>query len=357
MRTRAAALALAAVMGVVAVPAVSWAAVPSGASVMADEWDPAEADRLFVKWLSTDEPRLEVRSAARSALLSSAGAQAITDFLNVGWEAAIARAATTRSRNVAYATRMLNTHPPTTYPWVNAAAKHALIGTDAELAEFSSTGYAVALDLDRRNIEFDNHAAELIRQEDRDYVTMLSTEDPGAQVRAWAGRAVAPGTTDADVAEFFRYGWVSASGLDMQMFRTRLADEDRRWRVQSAKLVIEAQAAEKAARETAGEAQAQMRAAAARAWNAVGAQTGPAKVAWADAEQVALRQADTWLLISQAAATSTSDNWLTIAETSLDARTDWQRERENAAAQAAAWNTLYQQAIAAEAAMLEPLPE
>ncbi|GAB2614397.1 hypothetical protein Aab01nite_70970 [Paractinoplanes abujensis] len=354
MRTRAVALALAAAMSVVAVPAASQAAVPPLSAVLAaDEWDQAEADKLFVQWLSVNEPRLAVRSAARGAL--QGGAEAIATFLITGWDAAILRAEQLRTRNLDFTKRMIRTHPLQYYPRVNAAGQRALVGTDEELAEFVNSGYAKALELDRKDIDDDEDQAEAIRQSDRDYVTLLSTEDPGAQVRAWAGRAVAPGTTDADVVEFFRYGWVSASGLDMQTFRTRLADEDRRWHLKSRQLVIDAQAAEKAARETAGEAQAQMREAAARAWALVGAQTGPARVAWADAEQVALRQADTWLLVSQAAGTSTSANWLTIAAASQDARADWETERANASAQAASWLTLYRQALAAEAALLEPV--
>jgi hypothetical protein len=341
-------------MSVVAVPAASWAAVSPIASVTAaDEWDPAEADRLFVQWLSVNEPRIAVRSAARSAL--PGGPAAIAAFLATGWDAAIARAEQTRTRNVDFTTRMINTHPAQFYPRVNAAGRRALAGTEAELADFVAKGYAKALELDRKDIDDDKDQAEAIRQDDRNYVTLLSTEDPGDQVRAWAARAVAPGTTDADVVEFFRYGWVSASGLDMQTYRTRLADEDRRWHLKSRELVLAAQKAEHDARETAGEAKKQMMEAAARAWGLVGAQTGPARVAWADAEQVALRQAETWLLVSQAAASSTSTNWLTIAASSQNARADWLAEQENAAAQAASWMALYRQAMAAEAALLEPV--
>ena len=356
MRRHGAALALVATMGVLAVPATAWAAGPPVAAISAaSDWDPAAADRLFVRWLSTDDPRPAVRSAARSALLSSAGDAAIADFLNVGWDAAITRAEQARTRNVDFTTRMVGTHPAQFYPRVNAAGRRALAGTDAQLDEFVRTGYAKALELDRKDIADDAAQAGQVRQEDRVFVARLSTDDPGAQVRAWAGRAVAAGTTDADVAEFFVYGWVSASGLDMQMFRTRIADADRQWRVQSRRLVAEAQAAEKAARETAGEAQAQLRAAAARAWAAVGAQTGPARVAWADAEQVALRQADTWLLVSQAAGTATSSNWQAIAGAAPATRAGWLSEQQNTAAQASSWTALYQQALAAEAAMSAPV--
>ncbi|MGK5680084.1 hypothetical protein [Actinoplanes sp. URMC 104] len=353
---RGAALALVAALGVVAVPAASFAAVPHAMVSAADEWNEAEANRLFVRWISTDDPRSAVRSAARSALLSSRGDAAITDFINTGWDAAIARAAQNKTRNINFITRMVNTHPAQYYPRVNASGRRALLnGTDDVLERWVNTDYAVALAADQKDIDDDEQAADLVRQQDRDYITVLSTEDPGAQVRAWAGRAVAPGTTDADVVEFFRYGWVSASQLDMQTFRNRIADENRRWLVQSQRLVAEAQAAEKAARETAGEAQAQMRAAAARAWAAVGAQTGPARVAWADAEQVALRQAETWLQVFLAANTATSTNWETIAGSSQATREEWEAERLNASTQAATWAALYRQAVEAEAALSEPV--
>jgi hypothetical protein len=354
MRTRAAAFALAATLSVLALPpATAWAGPAMAVVAVEEEWDPAAADRLFVRWVSADDPRLAVRSAARNALLSSAAA--ITQFLNVGWDAAITRAAQTHSRNLDFTTRMVNTHSAQFYPRVNAAGRRALAGTHAQLEEFVRTGYAKALERDRQDLADDTDQAGQVLQGDRDFVTRLSIDDPGVQVRAWAGRAVTAGTTDADVAEFLRYGWVSASGLDMQLFRTRIADEDRRWRVQSRLLVTEAQAAEKAARETAGEAQEQLRAAAARAWGAVRAQASPARVAWADAEQVALRQAETWLLVSHAAATATSTNWSTIAGTAQSTRAGWLSEQANATAQASSWAALYQQALTAETAMTTPI--
>jgi hypothetical protein len=355
MRKRGLALAVAAVVGLLAVPGPAWAVGTSGSAVLnVTVFDQAAADRMFVQWLSVEDPRPAVRSAARSALLSSKG-DAIADFLNAGYDAAIDRADQARTRNVGFTTRMIATHPAQFYPRVNAAGRRALAGTDAQLDEFVRIGYAAALERDRRDIDDDNgHAAE-VRQEDRAFVTRLSTGDPGVQVRAWAGRAVAAGTTDADVVEFFRYGWVSASGLDMQTHRARIADADRRWRVQSHRLVAEARAAELAARDTAGEAQVQARAAAARAWAAAGAQTGPARVAWADAERVALRQADAWLAVSQAAGTATSSNWAAIAGAAPATRAQWLSEQQNAAAQAASWTALYQQALAAEAAMSTPV--
>ncbi|ROP30397.1 hypothetical protein [Couchioplanes caeruleus] len=354
MRGRSLLVAVAAAVSAVTVSGPALAAGLPAVVMMDTRSDQAEADRAFVRWLSTDDYRPEVRSAARAALLSSAGDAAIAAFLATGYDAAVARAERTRQRNVDFANRMVLTHPADRYPWVNAAGRWALQGTDAELAEFAKTGYAAALERDKKNIEFEAGEAAKVRQEDRDFVVRLRDGDPGAQVRAWAGRAVAEGSTDADVAEFLTHGWVSAAGLDLQMHRKRCADEDARWRATTNRLVIEAQAAEKAARETVGEAQEQARAAAARAWATVGAQTGAPRLAWAQAQQVAQKQADTWQQVSQAAGSATSPNWQAIADTAQGTREQWLEEQKNAAAQAASWTALYEQALAAEQALNTP---
>ena len=354
MRTRGMALALAATAGLLMAPAPVLAAGALTAAAIEAAYDEAAANREFVRWLSVDAERPAVRSAARSALLSTRPG-AIDEFLLTGWDAAIKRHDDKLASNTSFAARMVTRHPAQFYPRVNAAARRALTASFEELQYFVSTGYAEELDLDRRHIADDKARADQVRQDDRDYVTLLSTDDPGAQVRAWAGRAVAPGTTDADVAEFLGYGWVSASKLDLQMYRNKLADNDRAWRLSVKSLFEEAQRAEKEARETVGEAQAQKRAAAARAWGTVDAQTSPARVAWADAEQVALRQAETWLQVSQAAGNATSSNWLTISESALDTRSEWISEQQSASTQASFWIALHNQAVQAEAAMLEPV--
>jgi hypothetical protein len=330
--------------------ALGAAAVPGRAWAASDPVSPeqAEAERFFVRWLSTNDPRATVRSAARGALLSGT----VTQFLDSGYAAAMLRAEQTLARNVSYTERMVATHLEQYYPWVNAAGRRALVGTEAELEEFVRTGYAAALERDRKGLADDKLRADLVKQTDRGYVAILRDNDPGAQVRAWAGRAVAPGTTDTDVAEFLNYGWVSAAGLDMQTFRRQCANADTQWLVESRRLVTGAEAAEKAARGAADEAREQLRAAAARAWATAGAQTGPARVAWAEAEQVALRQAETWLQISVAAAGAASPHWQTIAGTAQGTREQWLAEQQNAMRLAASWEALYQRAIKAEAALL-----
>lgn len=360
MRKRVMALALATAISTLVVPGPAQAVpIPIVTSDTASDQaasDQAAADWMFVKWLSVEEPRPAVRSAARGALLSDAS-DAITAFIASGYPDAIDRAETARQRNVDFTTRMVGTHAPEYYPRVNAAGRWALAaGNDQQLANFVATDYKAALARDLADLEHDGEQAAAIRLQDRVFVTRLHDEDPGEQVQAWAGRAVADGTTDADVVEFLRYGWVSASGLDRQKYRSRLADQDQHWRALMSRLLPAAEAAEKAARETAGEAQAQAqaRAVAARAWGEVSAEAGPARTAWAAAEQVALRQADTWLAVQQAAATANSSNWLEIAGSAQGTQAAWAAERENAALQASSWTALYQQALAAEAAMTDP---
>ncbi|WP_430792041.1 hypothetical protein [Actinoplanes sp. G11-F43] len=344
---------------VTAFSAVAWAgaaraAEPSAVTALTAEQE--EAERLFVRWLSAYEERLAVRSAARSALLTGdtpeEKATAVTTFLISGYPAAMDRAEQNLARQTTYARRMVTTHPARTYPQVNAAGRRALTGTELELDEFARTGYAVALDLDRKGIADDKLRADLVRQDDRDYVTHLRDNDPGAQVRAWAARAVAPGATDADVAEFLSYGWASAAGLDTQTYRRQCADADKAWLLTSRRLVADAQTAEQKARDAAAEAKEQLIAAAARDWAAVAAHTTQPRVAWADAEQVALRQAETWLQISIAAGTATSPNWQNVAGTAQGTREQWLTAQQTAAEQAASWIALYQRALEAEAALL-----
>jgi len=331
------------------------AGLPSVTALTAMSPEQLEAERFFVQWLSINDPYEAVRSAARSVLSSRAGATAVMDFLESGYLAATAYAERMLARNVAYTQRMVATHRVEYYPRVNAAGRRALqAGTEAELKQFVSTGFNAARELDRQGIADDKLRADLVEGDDRAFVVLLSDRDPGAQVRAWAGRAVAPGTTASDVAEFLNYGWVSAASLDMQTFHRQCADADRQWLVTSHDLVLAAEKAEAEARGTAGEAKQQLLAAAARAWVAVGAQTGPGRVAWAEAEQVALRQADTWLRISTTAAAAVSPHWQTIAGTAAGTREQWLAEQRHAAGRVAAWNALLERAHRAEAALSAP---
>jgi hypothetical protein len=314
----------------------------------------AAAEKFFVQWLMLNDSYEAVRSAARSAFLG--GTAAITKFLAFGggWDAARTRGETALARNISWTERTVRSHLPQYYPRVNAAGRRALEdGSEKAVNEFVKTGYATNLDLDKQGIADDKLRADLILQDDRNFVVMLSEADPGEQVRAWATRAVEPGT-DAAIAEFLNYGWTSAAGLDVQTFHRQCADADRKWLATSNGLVVDAQAAEAAARGLEGEAKKQKLAAAARLWAQVGAQTGPPRLAWAEAEQFAVRLAETWLEVTATAAASTNPNWQTIAGTSQGTRDRWLAEQRHAAEQAKHWLALLEKAVKAETELSKP---
>ena len=347
------------VSGALSVPVPAVAADPPAAAVRAAEvTDQVAADRAFVRWLSVHDPKIWVRSFARSALLAGDGksAEAITTFLTSGYEAGAQRSVDTRTRNLNYATRMATTHPPAYYPWVNAAALRAMDGTEAELAEFVSTGYAAALAQDRKKVPYDIGASQVVPQ-DRDLIAALADGDLGTRVRARAARVVAAGTTDADVAEFLTYGWLSAANLDSDEFRAGYVRDERQWWATASERLATAEAADRVARDATGDAQAPARATAAQAWAAVYAQAAPAAEAWAAHEQTARAQADAWLLTSQTIGTAAGPVGRTVAAKAPAVRSQWLSEVRNATTQGAWWTALAQRAADAEAAWTAPVPE
>ncbi|MFI5492442.1 hypothetical protein [Actinoplanes sp. NPDC051859] len=339
MRTRGllTALALAVSSMVVAGPVPATAAVVRGVSA-----EQAKTDQDFVRWLSTSDYRAQVRDAARAALGSDGSVAA---FLASGFRVAAGRYEQIRVGHVDFATRMVITHPAAKSPWVHAAGRRALQGTDAELATFARTEYAAALKRDKKKVTL---TRDRVRQGDRDAVVRLRDGDPGTQVRAWAGHAAAVGASDAEVAEFLTHCWASSAGLDLQWHRQRSADDEVRWRAQVRVLVAEAETAEKAAQRATGSQREQARADAARAWAAVGAQTVEPRAAWAAALQVAQRQTETW---SRSAAGPRSR---IVEEAAPGMHKQWSAQLNNAVAQAASWQALHDQAAAAELALKAP---
>lgn len=313
--------------------------------------DLAASDRAFVRWLAGKDPRSTVRVAAWSALISSTPDEAVAEFLASGFDYAKQRAAQARARNLDFAKRVLATHTAEYSPEVHAAAKRAVNGTDADRERFARTGYAAAKERDRLAREAAGEQARAIVQADRDFVAALRDNDPGPQVRASAAWALRPGATDGDLVEFFAYGWASGASLDLEMFRTRAADNDAAWRVTISRLVVEAQAAEQAALEASGEAAEQARQAAARAWQAAGDGTGPARTAWTDAQSTADAQAANWRAVVEAANVATGPNWAAIAGPAAATEGEWAAEREFAAEQARFWTALREQARAGEERM------
>ncbi|MGK5679320.1 hypothetical protein [Actinoplanes sp. URMC 104] len=323
-----------------AVPATLAMPQPAAAAALYS----AEDDLFFVRWLSTDDPRQVVRVAARLALTSSAQERAVAQFLTSGYDSAVARAAATRARNLDFAQRVLAATVQRVSPEVYAAALHAVNGTDADRASFVRTGYAGAKERDRAARAADGAQARALLQADRDFVTALRDTDPGEQVRAAAAWATRPGATDDDIVDFFAYGWIDGASLDLEVHRMRLADNEVRWRRTVSRLLTEAQAAELAANGTAGEAAEQARAAAARAWQAVGEQTSPGRTAWAGAEAVAREQAENWRLVAAAAAAAESPNWTPVVAPAEGNSQAWAAQATAATEQARFWQALLQQA-------------
>ena len=333
-----------------AAPSAAWAAPSPGPAAAASLVDARPPGWSLVRFRAGTDPRSTVRAVAWATLISSNVEAAIVRFNLSDYKFAEKRADATKERNADFARRVLATHTPEFAPEVHAAAQYALDKGLVALESFARTGYAAAKERDRQAREATGEQAAALVQDDRDFVALLRDGDPGEQVRTAAGFALRPAATDADVVEFYAHDWVNGAALDMMAFRIRCTDEDMRWRAAATRLVIDARAAEQAARDTAGEAAEQARAAAARAWAGAGAQAGPARVAWAQAPQVAETQAESWHRIAGVAAGATSPNWQAVAGSAGTSEQDWAAERANAAEQAAYWQDLYDQALAGERA-------
>ena len=321
---------------------------------VADPVADAEAgDREFIKMVALYDPRSLVRTAAWNALLSTRPS-AVADFLATGYASALKRANATKVRDLDFAKRVLATHTAEYSPEVHAAAQQAVNGTDADRERFVKSEYAAAMERDRVHRVSDGQQAAAIVQADRDFVLATSIGDPGAQVRATAVYALRTGAGDAALVEFFTYDWVQASVVDLDSYRTTRADQEVLWRNVSRRLLADAQAAEKAALNASAAEQAQARAVAARAWQAVSAQTAPARSAWTEAQELSERQAANWRQVSLAAAATGSTNWSAIGIAAEGLQTDWNLEQHQAADQAAYWTALLAQAQAGEQSM-QPL--
>jgi hypothetical protein len=351
-----AACAAFALTGGVATPGSAFAAgFPAVGMVVVAEVDPVAeqmaADRAFVRLIALTDARAIVRASAWNALLSSHGDAAVTEWLATGYAAAVKRASTTTARNADFAKRVLATHTAEYSPEVHAAAQKAVNGTDADRALFAKSGYAAAKERDRIARDAKGELAEAIVQADRDYVRTLSTTDPGAQVRAAAVYALREGAGNAGLVEFFSYDWAQAASVDLEMYRAARVEQELAWRNVNRQLLLDAQAAQLAATNASATEAELARAAAARAWRAVGEQTGPARVAWADAQEHAKAQAANWQQVALAAAAAASENWSVIGDNAATVESAWAEQGRQAAEQAAWWAALLAQAQAGERAM------
>ncbi|WP_433789589.1 hypothetical protein [Actinoplanes sp. CA-252034] len=310
----------------------------------------AEAERMFVRWLSTQDPRAMIRSRARVAILSDQAAR--TTFLTETYTRVLPDIAATRARQTEYATRMVRTHLAIYHPWVNATGLRALDGAEARIAEFSSTGYSAAAAKDRDKVPFDTGAGGVV-PEDRTFVAELAVSALSPVARERAARAVTDGT-DAAIAEFLLYRWAISAEVDIEVFRTdHVAAEFVRWTdVRDA--VVAAESAEQLARDAVGDAAEPARAEAVRAWEAVGAQASPALAAWAAHQESTQVQIDDWQRTATTAATSTSPTWRLLKVDAPAVRKLWLAEQKNAAARTAWWTAVNEHALARVAALTTP---
>ncbi|HEX8626756.1 MAG TPA: hypothetical protein VF755_01110 [Catenuloplanes sp.] len=335
----------------------SAAALAGPAFVAAESASPddAAADLELVWWLAQEDERAIVRSTAMNAVLDPAGEPAIRRFLESEFEYAEEMAADTSARNKDFVDYVLATYLPEFAREVHAAATFAAGAGDSACEVFVQSGYAAAKERDRRVRDTAGGQAAALAQADRLFVAGVRDRDPGPYVRVAAGWALREGAVDGDVVEFFTHGWGAAAGLDLRAHRTALAGSDVRWRQVTRQLVIDAEAAEKAARKAAGEAAVQARATAARAWRDVRERSTPAREAWVAAEQVALAQAETWKRVAEAAAAAAKNpNWKPIAGTVEQLRAEWAVEQKHTTAQADYWTNLNNRAQAGERAMQTP---
>ncbi|WP_410671109.1 hypothetical protein [Amycolatopsis sp. cmx-4-68] len=345
------ALAAAAIAGAGEVPA--GAASTSDSPVSAAAADPAATARKLVRRLAGKDPRAAVRADAWVAWADE-NDEVVFEFLDFGLAAAEQRAAETAAADADFCRRVLLTYTAAYAPEVNAAAQRALSGTDADRNLFVRQGFTAAEQRDRLAREADGSQQEALAEADRQYVRTLAAHDPGAQVRAAAAWATRPEATDADVVEFFAYGWATGAELDLEAHRLRDAEQEARWLATVRQLVVDAQEAERAALEASGEIEVQLREAAARAWQRVGEQTGTPRVAWADAAQVARDQAANWAAVAAAAQAATGPNWRAVRDAADPTRAAWAAEQDWAAEQAGFWTDLLAQAVDGETRMRNP---
>lgn len=342
---------LTAVLAVTGVLPGIGSATERSVSVVSSAPDQAAADRAFVRYLAGKDARSPVRTDAWVALISSRGDEAVADFLATGFDYAKSRAEQNRFRNLDFAKRVLAVNTAEYAPEVHLRAQLAVNGSDADRELFARSGYAAAQQADRTAREASGEQAKSLVKADWDYVTELAATDPGPQVRGAAVWATRPGATDADLVEFFAYGWASGAQLDVEAYRTRNIDADMGWRATIRRLLTDAENAEQAARDAAEDAAEQAKAAAARAWQAVGEQTIPARSAWADAQDFADHEAVNWQTVLAAATTAAGPNWQAIVDPAVAHQADWTTERDLAAEQAQFWNDLLAQAQAGESRM------
>ncbi|MEV6400217.1 hypothetical protein AB0M39_36460 [Streptomyces sp. NPDC051907] len=330
-------------------------AVPAGADVpvptVVSAGQPVDQPSLIAA-SAADEARSQVLRLARShlpaelrvsawhALRSSRGDEAIVEWLapGGGYDAAKQRMKATRSRNTAFCERVVRTHTAGFSPKVREAAQLALKGTDADRAAFVKSGYAEAQRQDRAVREADEQHRQEVTAQQREFVGSVAEHAPGEQVRVAAQWALRAGAADADVGEFFGYGWASGAALDLEGYRLRVADARVLRHGTLSRLVREAATAEHALEGAADAAKA--RAEAERAWRAVAEYADAAQTAWLAEQDTAAAQMESWKNIARLAGQSTDGLWKSVAGLAEANQDAWAKEQADAAEAAAFWKDM-----------------
>ncbi|WP_432087917.1 ALF repeat-containing protein [Streptomyces sp. bgisy095] len=291
----------------------------------------------------------ELRTSAWHALRQVGGDEVITTWMGPGggYEAAKQRLRDTRTRNRLFCERVVRTHPVSFAPATRAAAERALKGSDADRAAFVKTGYAQAQLADRTARETAATEQQAVRERDREFVRTVAERDPGEQVRASAQWALRPAATDADVREFYGFGWVTGAAVDLEGHRMRNADSEV-LRHRSLTLLVGAAVEAEEGLRTASDPTA-ARAEVRRAWQAVAGQARTADAAWRAERDHAVRQADTWKGVRVLASAAPEEMWKRLAAPAGDNEQSWSKEGQEAAGAAAFWQEILRQALQGEA--------
>ncbi|SDW78549.1 Short repeat-containing protein of unknown function [Amycolatopsis xylanica] len=261
----------------------------------------------------------------------------LREFVLRGFAKARQRANEFNARNRDFAQRVYDTYSAAYSPLVHATAGNVLKGSSADWDWFVRTGFAEAKAQDNAAREADEQHKQQIAQADRDFVRLLSTADPGEQVRQAAEYALRNGGLDADIREFFASGWMAAAGLDVELFRLRTQDAGMYLHATISQLIIDAQEAEKVALESSGEAAVKARAVAAGAWADTKQKADAATKSWDDERKLCLEQARYWQTVLERAGTQADPVWQSIGAAADKQRGTWTTESAFAEGQAQHW--------------------
>ncbi|MBB5855840.1 hypothetical protein ACFQ05_34980 [Amycolatopsis umgeniensis] len=318
------------------------AATAVGATTALPAWK-----RDFVVRLTETDPRPEVVLAAWTALRN--GDSGILAFMapDGGFAKAKARHLEQAARYDTIIARVLRTTTRKSSPAVWRAADFASRGVFSDKDHFVNTGWDAAIAEDERNENREEEQVAQQAQADRDFVASLAGSDPGAWVRAAATLA---GRGDAELADFFKFGWDTAARGDTEAHRVRVGDQEAAWQHRVTTLLRAAEEAETALANADAALVEKARETAVNAWREVSGLAGSAQRGW-DAERArAAGQAASWRAVADFARTATTaQNWHDISEHAGTTGTSWTGEREWAEAQARQWTSLLESARAAEA--------